>query len=229
MKKVVSSELRKSKGVSSNHWLSRQLSDPYVEKAKMMNFRCRSAFKLIEMDDKLKLLKPGQVVIDCGAAPGSWTQVAVKRVNADNCDNKQPQGKVVAIDKQLIYPLEGAIIIGNLDFTNPDSQNRILGVLKGEKADIVISDMAPSATGIRYLDYENIVKLCYLALKFALQISKPGASVLLKLWQCADAKTLQDDMLKFYKTVKIVKPKASRSDSAEIFMLGRDFHGLENR
>lgn len=96
----------KSKSVSSQNWLSRQLSDPYVEKAKMMNYRCRSAFKLIEIDDRFKLLQPGHVVMDCGAAPGSWTQVVVNRINSDGKHPDLPKGIAIAIDKQQIYPIE---------------------------------------------------------------------------------------------------------------------------
>lgn len=96
----------KTKNTSSHEWLSRQLSDPFVERAKKLNYRCRSAFKLIEIDDKFRILQPGYTVIDCGASPGSWTQVAVKRVNADLADKMIPQGTVVAIDRQLIYPIE---------------------------------------------------------------------------------------------------------------------------
>lgn len=105
--KISSNHLKvKNKGVSSNHWLSRQLSDPYVEKAKLMNYRCRSAFKLLEIDEKYNILKPGFIVIDCGASPGSWTQVAVKKVNADGADNLSPKGKVLSIDRQLLYPIK---------------------------------------------------------------------------------------------------------------------------
>lgn len=93
---------------SSKQWLARQLSDPYVEKARTMNLRCRSAFKLIEMDDRFKFLAPGQIVIDCGASPGSWTQVAVQRVNANQSQTSQPVGKVFAIDKQQIFPIQAS-------------------------------------------------------------------------------------------------------------------------
>lgn len=96
----------KPKSVSSQNWLSRQLSDPYVEKAKMMNLRCRSAFKLIEIDERFKILQPGHVVIDCGAAPGSWTQVIVSRINSDGKHKDLPKGTSIAIDKQQIYPIE---------------------------------------------------------------------------------------------------------------------------
>ncbi|XP_050298778.1 rRNA methyltransferase 2, mitochondrial [Anthonomus grandis grandis] len=212
---------------SSYEWLSRQLSDPFVERAKRHNYRCRSAFKLIEIDDKFKIMKPGDTVIDCGASPGSWTQVAVQRVNSDGFKKTEPQGIVVAIDRQLIYPIEGATIFGNSDFTDPNCQERLLNFLNGRTVDSVISDMAPNATGVKVLDTENIIKLCYSALKFALKISNEGGSVLVKLWQCGQTKQLQTDMERFYENVRVVKPSASRADSAEIFLLARGFKGLK--
>lgn len=107
MRKIASNDLKsKTKGTSSQQWLSRQLSDPYVEKAKLMNYRCRSAFKLLEIDDRFKILRPGDTVVDCGASPGSWTQVAVKRVNSDGLKLDAPKGTVLAIDRQQIYPIE---------------------------------------------------------------------------------------------------------------------------
>lgn len=228
LKKINPEQLtKKIKNASSQNWLSRQLSDPYIEKAKMMNYRCRSAFKLIEIDNKYKILHPGYIVIDCGASPGSWMQVAVQRVNAGLLNKNEAQGKVLAIDRQLIYPIEGAVTIGNMDFTLPQSQEKLLDVLEGQKVDSVISDMAPNATGIRDLDNENITELCYSAVRFALKVSKEGASVLVKLWQCGGSKKLEDNMKKFYENVRIVKPKSSRSDSTEIFILGKGFKGLK--
>jgi 23S rRNA (uridine2552-2'-O)-methyltransferase len=219
-------KLKNVKGASSHNWLSRQLTDPYVEKAKMMNYRCRSAFKLIEIDDRYEILRPGMIVVDCGAAPGSWTQVAAKRVNADGSDPRAPQGLVLSIDKQQIFPVEGATVLGNTDFTNPQSQSKIVECLAGKKPDSVVSDMAPNATGVKDLDNENMIHLCYTVLRFAVQMSEVGASLLVKLWQCGEARQLENDISKFYKSVKPVKPSSSRSDSAEMFLLGRDFKGL---
>lgn len=107
LRKITPNNLKsKSKSVSSQNWLARQLSDPYVERAKTMNLRCRSAFKLIEIDDRFKILEPGHIVIDCGAAPGSWTQVVVNRINSDGKNQDLPKGIALAIDKQQIYPIE---------------------------------------------------------------------------------------------------------------------------
>jgi len=219
----------KGKGASSAQWLTRQLSDPYVEKAKMMNYRCRSAFKLIEMDDRFQFLSPGQVVIDCGAAPGSWSQVAVQRVNADGCTVKSNDiGTVISIDRQQIYPIAGATILGNSDFTHATTQDKIKDILKDRKVDVVLSDMAPNATGIKEMDDENILTLCYTVLRFAILVSKFDATLVVKLWQSGDTKRLESDIGKFYRSVRTVKPQASRSDSAEIFLLARNFKGLKS-
>ncbi|KAJ8953554.1 hypothetical protein NQ318_002974 [Aromia moschata] len=229
LRKVSPNDLKsKIKGVSSQHWLSRQLSDPYVEKAKRMNYRCRSAFKLVEIDDRFKILHPGHVVVDCGASPGSWTQVAVKRVNSDGANQTLAKGTVCSIDKQHIYPIEGAVIFGNMDFTAPESQKSLTDFLNDEKVHAVLSDMAPNATGIRELDNENMLKLCYAVLRFAVQVSRKEASVLVKMWQCGSTKKLEADMARFYDNVKVVKPNSSRMDSAEIFLLGRNFKGLKD-
>ncbi|XP_044739272.1 rRNA methyltransferase 2, mitochondrial [Chrysoperla carnea] len=223
--KIVPTNL-KGKKVSSQQWLTRQLNDPYVEKAKMMNYRCRSAFKLIEIDDKNSFLKPGQTVIDCGAAPGSWTQVAVLRCNADG-KQKKKIGTVIGIDKLQIYPLEGAQLLGNMDFTLKESQLKILQLLNNAKLDVVLSDMAPNATGVRSMDQENILNLCYSVLKFAVQMSNDGGTLLVKVWDGGGVPKLCKDIEKFYNHVKIIKPNASRSDSAEKFLLGRGFKGLK--
>ncbi|GLV34573.1 Mitochondrial rRNA methyltransferase 2 [Carabus blaptoides fortunei] len=217
----------KGKSVSSQHWLTRHLKDPYVEKAKMMNYRCRSAFKLLEIDDKFSILKPGFVVIDCGAAPGSWTQVAINRVNADSNRINKPKGTVIAIDKLQIYPIEHASILGNSDFTAAETQQRLKMLLDNSLIDVVLSDMAPQASGIKVMDQENIINLCYSAFRFAVQMSTVNSTLLVKLWQGTGAPELERDLLKFYKTVRIVKPSSSRSDSAEIFLLARQFKGLK--
>ncbi|KAK4874576.1 hypothetical protein RN001_013936 [Aquatica leii] len=217
----------KGKGSSSAKWLTRQLSDPYVEKAKMMNYRCRSAFKLIEIDDRHKFLNPGKVIVDCGAAPGSWTQVAVNRVNADGLLSDQPRGVVIAVDKQQLFPISGAIILGNSDFTNPVVQDTLKTMLDGKEVDAVISDMAPNTTGVKEMDDENIINLCYSVLRFAVLVSKVSAVLVVKLWQSGYTKKLQNDMERFYHTVKVVKPNSSRTDSAEIFLIAKDFKGLK--
>lgn len=217
----------KIKGASSNDWISRQIADPYVEKAKMLNYRCRSAFKLLEIDERFKILHPGQMVIDCGASPGSWTQVAVEKVNSHGKKKNLPTGVVISIDRQPIYPIEGATILGNYDFTTPAAQLKIKEVLQLRMPDVVLSDIAPNATGVAYLDHEALMALVYSVLRFAVQVSSPGGTLLTKLWACGSYDTLKTDISRFYGRVKTVKPNASRSDSAEMFILARDFKGLQ--
>ncbi|KAB0801726.1 hypothetical protein PPYR_03912 [Photinus pyralis] len=225
-KHVVPSNL-KGKGSSSTKWVTRQLKDPYVEKAKILNYRCRSAFKLLEIDDSQHILTPGHVVVDCGAAPGSWTQVAVQRVNADLSTPHKPIGVVIAVDKQQIHPIPGAVVFGNCDLLSKATQDKVQNALHGKQADAVISDMAPSATGVKEMDDENILTLCYTVLRFAVLVSKIDASLLMKMWQSGFTSKLQKDMERFYDKVKIIKPISSRSDSAEIFLLGKHFKGIK--
>ncbi|KFB35413.1 AGAP004177-PA-like protein [Anopheles sinensis] len=224
--KVVPSNL-KGRSKSSQEWLTRQLSDPYVERAKMMNYRCRSAFKLLEVDQKYGLIKPGFTVIDCGAAPGSWTQIAVKQSNADGSIPAKPKGMVVGVDLLQIYPVEHATLFGNSDFLRKETQDKIRTSLGDRRIDCVLSDMAPNATGIRALDQENITTLCYSVLRFAILMSSPNASLLMKVWDNGDVPKLEKSILEYYRTVKRVKPRASRDDSAENFILARGFLGIE--
>lgn len=173
-------------------------------------------------------MHPGHVVIDCGAAPGSWTQIAVKLTNANGADDEKPKGLVIGIDKQVFQPMEGAHILGNCDFTHPTTRNKILSILNGTLVDLVMSDMAPNATGVKKLDHDIIIELCYSALKFALQFSKPGACFLTKMWDGERAPQLKEDLLKFYKIVKTLRPRATRDDSAEQYFLAKDFKGLKS-
>ncbi|XP_046751177.1 rRNA methyltransferase 2, mitochondrial [Diprion similis] len=217
----------KGRKTSSQLWLRRQLADPYVEKAKIEKYRCRSAFKLLEMDERCGILSPGMTVVDCGASPGSWTQVAVHLTNAKGKQDGKPVGKVVAIDKLPIYPIDGAFVIGNMDFTTPQAQDKIREHLAGSSVDLVMSDMAPNATGVKEMDHQNIVALAYVALKFALVVSKPEASFIVKLWDGGAAKNVEDDIRKFYKTVKVLRPDATRTESSEKFLLAKGFKGLK--
>ncbi|XP_059476289.1 rRNA methyltransferase 2, mitochondrial [Neocloeon triangulifer] len=220
----------KKRGTSSDAWLRRQLSDPYVKWAQVEQYRCRSAFKLIEMDDKHKFLFPGMNIIDCGAAPGSWTQVLVKRCNSNLDDASRAQGKVVSVDIKDFTEVEGAQILPNSDFTSLETQKSVLKLLNPSGGiDGVVSDMAPSATGFQEMDHESIVKLSYSALRFSLKISKVGGFFLTKIWEGALRSKFEKDLQLYYNRVQVVKPKSSRSDSAEIFLLARDFKGLKTK
>ncbi|ESP03933.1 hypothetical protein LOTGIDRAFT_109890 [Lottia gigantea] len=212
-------EKLKGKGKSSQEWLKRQASDPYVQKALDENYRCRSAFKLIEINDKYKILRPGQVVIDCGAAPGSWCQVAAQKV----AKHKQGIGTVIGIDLQNFEPIDGVHVLSECDFTLPESQSKILDILNGQKADVILSDMAPNASGIKSMDHDVIIELCQAVLQFGLWVLKPGGTILCKLWMGANQKSFENDLKSNFESVKVVKPASSRSDSSEIFLLARNF------
>ncbi|XP_013169059.1 PREDICTED: rRNA methyltransferase 2, mitochondrial-like [Papilio xuthus] len=212
---------------SSQQWLSRQKADPYVEKAKIYNYRCRSAFKLLEMNEKTNILTPGLTVIDLGASPGSWTQVAVQKTNSDGADKNKPKGTVLSIDKLQIFPIQGATIMSNMDFSTIAAHDKVVETLNGKKVDLVLSDMAPSATGIRELDKDRIIGLCYMAIRFAALVTKVDGNLLFKVWDGKEVPILEMDLERFYKSTKILKPRASRSDSSEKFILARGFKGIQ--
>ncbi|XP_073974193.1 mitochondrial rRNA methyltransferase 2 [Rhodnius prolixus] len=217
----------KGKSKSSQEWLLRHLKDPYVEKAKMGNFRCRSAFKLLEIDNKYKLLHPGQCILDCGAAPGSWTQVAVSKSNSDGKGTTKPRGMVIAVDILPILPVEGALVLGRTDLSSEEGLDRVKLALNGRLVDVLLSDMAPNATGVKEADHDSIIHLAYAVVRFGLGVSRTGASLLLKIWDGRSSTQLTNDISRFYNKVKRVKPFASRTNSAELYVLATDFKGLD--
>ena len=205
----------KSKGrkLSSKLWLERQLNDPYVARAKREGFRSRAAYKLIEIDDKARLLKKGARVIDLGAAPGGWSQVAARRVGA--------QGQVVAID---VLPMDAVagVDFAQLDFLSADSPEK-LRVMLGGPADVVLSDMAANATGHAKTDHLRIMALVEAAADFAREVLAPGGSFLAKVLQGGTEAALLTALKRDFKSVKHVKPSASRSDSAELYLLATGY------
>jgi len=208
----------KRRSLASKLWLDRQLNDPYVARAKREGMRSRAAYKLIEIDDKIHFLKPGARVVDLGAAPGGWTQIAAKRVGADS-----GRGRVVAIDILEMVPVAGADIL-HLDFLNEDAPDRLKALLGGP-ADVVLSDMAANATGHRKTDHLKIMALAETAALFAREVLKPGGAFLCKVLQGGTEGTLLADLKRDFATVKHVKPSASRSDSAELYVLATGFRG----
>lgn len=150
---------------SSQLWIRRQKKDPYVFEAKMQNYRARSAFKLIEIDDRYRIFAPGMTVLDLGAAPGGWTQVAVERVNSLQQDGRSPPGTVVAVDKDSFLPIKGATILANVDILAAEAEKKISEALGGRKAHVVMSDMAPNACGDKGTDHTRIMQLVYAALR----------------------------------------------------------------
>lgn len=209
----------KERTVSQKAWLERQLNDPYVHEARKRGFRSRAAFKLIEIDDKYKFLKPGGYVVDLGAAPGGWSQVAADRVKS--ADGK---GKVVAIDLHGIDDLPGVIIFKK-DFLDDDAPALLVSALDGHKADAVISDMAAHATGHRQTDHIQIMGLAETGHAFARDVLKPGGTYLAKVLRGGTEGELLKQLKKDFTTVRHVKPMASRDDSAELFVLATGFRG----
>jgi 23S rRNA (uridine2552-2'-O)-methyltransferase len=206
--------------VSSQRWLQRQLNDPYVAEAKKRGYRSRAAFKLLQIDDQFRLLKPGGRVVDLGAAPGGWTQVAVERV-------KPGQGKgggvVIGIDITPIEPIAGATVLAK-DFYDDDAP-AVLEELLGGPGDVVLSDMAAAATGETQVDHLRIMGLAEAAHDFACQVLKPGGSFVAKVLRGGTERTLLDRLKRDFAKVRHVKPEASRADSAEMYVVGTGFRG----
>jgi 23S rRNA (uridine2552-2'-O)-methyltransferase len=207
----------KGRKLSSKLWLERQLNDPYVARAKREGLRSRAAYKLSEIDDKTRFLKKGARVIDLGAAPGGWSQVAAKRVGAPQ------QGRVVAIDLLAMGSLPGVEFI-QLDFLDPAAPARLKAMLGGP-ADVVLSDMAANATGHRKTDHIKIVALVEAAGEFAREVLTPGGAFLAKVLQGGAEVALLAALKRDFASVKHIKPPASRSDSSELYLLATGFRG----
>ena len=205
----------KKRSLSSTLWLERQLNDPYVARAKREGFRSRAAFKLTEIDDKHHVLKSGARVVDLGAAPGGWSQVAAKRVGA--------RGRVVAIDVLDMDAIAG-VDFAQIDFLDPAAPDRLKAMLGGP-ADVVLSDMAANATGHRPTDHLKIMALVETAVEFAREVLRPGGAFLAKVIQGGTESTLLAALKRDFATVKHVKPAASRADSAELYVLAQGFRG----
>jgi 23S rRNA (uridine2552-2'-O)-methyltransferase len=208
----------KGRPIGSSEWLRRQLNDPYVQEAKQRGYRSRAAFKLIEIDAKAHLLKPGQRVVDLGAAPGGWTQVAVEKVKA--LDGK---GRVVGADIAEMGAIPGATIL-HLDFLDDRAPAAVRAALDGP-VDVVLSDMAPSTTGHPETDHLRIMNLAETALAFAREVLRPGGAFVAKILQGGSENALHGELRKAFATVRRIKPPASRSDSAEFYFVATGFKG----
>ncbi|MBI5110990.1 RlmE family RNA methyltransferase [Rhodoplanes serenus] len=207
---------RKGRTLAQKLWLDRQLNDPYVAQAKREGYRSRAAYKLIELDDRFRLLRPGARVVDLGAAPGGWSQVAAKRVGAD-----AGKGRVVAIDLLDMPPIVGVDVL-HLDFLDPAAPDRLKALLGGP-ADVVLSDMAANATGHRKTDHLKIMALAEAAALFAREVLEPGGAFLCKVLRGGTEGELLADLKRDFAKVKHVKPAASRADSAELYVLAMGF------
>jgi 23S rRNA (uridine2552-2'-O)-methyltransferase len=203
----------------STRWLARQLNDPYVAAAKARGLRSRAAFKLSEIDDKHHLLKPGSMVVDLGAAPGGWAQVAAERVGA-----ALGKGRVLAVDIAPIEPIPGVETLV-LDVSERDAGARIAAALHGGRADVMLSDMAPRTTGQRQTDHLRMMALVEEAADLAEEILAPGGVFLGKVFQGGAGQELLARLKRSFAKVQHVKPKASRAESAEIYVLATGFWG----
>lgn len=215
----------KGRKLSSTLWLERQLNDPYVIRAKKEGYRGRAAYKILELDDKYGFLKPGARVVDLGCAPGGWCQVAVVRVNALGQNPKKPVGTVLGVDLQEVEPISGAEI-HQLDFLADDAEEKVKGWLGG-RADVVMSDMAASASGHKGTDHLRIVALVEAALAFAFDVLEDGGSFVAKVLAGGAEHEMQTMLKKNFRKVANVKPPASRADSSEKFVVAMGFRGRQ--
>ena len=203
--------------LSSKLWLERQLNDPYVLQAKRDGLRSRAAYKLIEIDDKYHILKRGAAIVDLGAAPGGWSQIAAKRVGAPE------RGKVVAIDLLEMTEIVG-VDFAQMDFLQDDAPDKLIAMMGG-RADVVMSDMAANTTGHRKTDQLRILGLVEGAAAFAADVLNPGGTFVAKVFQSGADATLMTQLKRDFTTVKHVKPASSRADSSERYVLAMGFRG----
>jgi 23S rRNA (uridine2552-2'-O)-methyltransferase len=203
----------KQRTPSQQAWLERQLNDPFAAKARAHGYRSRAAYKLTEIDDRLRLLKPGARVIDLGLAPGGWTQVAIERgVTA-----------IAGVDLLPVDPLPPAHIL-QMDFTDPDCGPKLIELLGGPP-DVVLSDMAPNTVGHRQTDHLRIIGLIEAAIEFSVEVLKPGGAFIAKAFQGGETSALIAELKRHFAEVKNVKPKASRAESSEIYLVATGFRG----
>lgn len=203
----------KGRAISSTLWLQRHLNDPYVQKAQQDGYRARSAYKIKELDDKYKLIGPGMKVVDLGAAPGGWSQVAIER----------GASRIVGIDLLEIDPLAGAEFI-QMDFNDNDAPDRLKAMLDGP-ADLVLSDLAPNTIGHKATDHLRQVAIVELAAHFAIEVLKPGGGFVAKVFQGGTQNEILNLLKQNFKTIRHVKPPSSRKGSSEWFVVAQGFKG----
>ena len=206
----------RKRSASSTRWLERQLNDPYVARARREGYRSRAAYKLVELDDRFRFLKPGAAVVDIGAAPGGWSQVAAERVKAPE------KGRVVAIDLLPMDSIRGVDVL-RMDFMAAGAEEALKQAIHG--ADVVLSDMAASATGHRQTDHWKIMALAEAAADFARDVLKPGGAFVAKVLRGGSENTLLMALKRDFREVRHVKPAASRADSAELYVVALGFRG----
>lgn len=219
--KMLATRVRSASGrkIASTLWLQRQLNDPYVQRARTDGYRSRAAYKLSELDDRFKFLKPGARIADLGAAPGGWTQVAAERTGAKS--GKSPA--IVSMDIQEMDPIAGAVMM-QLDIFAEDAIPKIEAALGG-KADAVLSDMAPATTGHKNTDQLRIGALAEAAYDVAKQLLAPGGVFAVKVFQGGAPADLLNELKRDFAIIRHVKPPASRTDSAEMYLVATGFRG----
>jgi len=213
----------KGRKLSSTRWLQRQLNDPYVQRAKKDGYRGRAAYKILEIDDRLRFLVPGARVVDLGCAPGGWCQVAAHRINALGAKSGKARGTVLGVDLQEVEPIAGVDFM-QLDFLDEDADEAVKARLGGQ-ADVVLSDMAAAASGHRQTDHIKIIALAETAAHFAFDVLTPGGVFVAKVLQGGTEGTLLALLKRRFTKVQHIKPPASRKDSAEMFVVATGFRG----
>lgn len=208
----------KNRKISSTRWLQRQLNDPYVQEAKNRGYRSRASFKILEINEKFKIFKKGYKVLDLGSAPGGWSQVISEKVGS---------GNILAVDILHMEPLAGVKFIQQ-DFLAPEATDIILEQMNNEKYDVVMSDMASNTTGDKKLDHLRTIGLVEEALEFSLKILKNGGSFIAKIFQGGAEKDLLDKLKQNFEIVKHFKPKSSRKDSVEMYVVAKNFKNMDN-
>ena len=199
---------------SSKQWLKRHVSDPYVQKAKAQGLRSRAAFKLEEVDQRDRLLRAGAKVVDLGAAPGSWSEYAAKRVGST--------GRVVAIDLLEVAPAPGVAIVRG-DFLDPQAVAAVREAMGGDPADVVLCDLAPNISGIASADQARAAELVHAAIDFCVENLRPEGAFLVKVFQGEGIDPLRAEMKRSFRQLQVRKPEASRARSSEVYLLGRGF------
>ena len=205
---------------SSKGWLQRHVKDPYVRRARAEGYRSRAAFKLLEIDTRDRLLVPGAQVVDLGAAPGGWSQVAAGKVG--------PKGGVVAVDLLEIAPISAVTVLRG-DFRAPEVQQLIVAALAGRKADVVLSDLSPNVSGIASADQARAAELVRTAMAFCRAQLQPGGALLVKAFQGEEFASLLQEMKAMFREVRTLKPAASRGESRETYLLARGLKGYNGR
>lgn len=206
---------KSSRSKSSGHWLKEHFDDPYVKKAQQDGYRARSVYKLLEINQRDQLLKPGGVIVDLGAAPGSWSEVASKQVG--------DQGRVIALDLLPMDSLAGVDFIQG-DFQEEAVYMQLLDTIKEQPVDLVMSDMAPNISGMKAVDQPRAMYLAELTLELAQKVLKPGGDMLIKVFNGAGLDEFKKEITKHFRKLQVRKPKASRPRSAEIYLLARGYN-----